>query len=105
MHACGILSVYVSTTTDNGEKGGVKRLKDNVPWRLLGLEMGKSWLTRACRLCPGMVLRDCVWLTDTHTLSPSVQLTCTSTAKQRPHKEQKQAGEASWLKEVRKGEE
>ncbi len=55
----------VSTTT--GNRGEVKRLKDNVPWRLLGLEPGKSWVTRACRLCPGMVLRDCVWLTDTRT--------------------------------------
>ena len=38
------------------------------------------------------------------TLSSSVRLTRTTAKKQRPHKETKQAGEASWLKEVRKGE-
>ena len=51
-------------------------------------------------LCPGMVLRDCVGL-PAHTLSPSVQLTRTTTEQQRQHR--KQAGrEASWLKQVGK---
>ena len=47
-----------------------------------------------------MVLRDVCGL-PTRTLSPSVQLTRTTTEQQRQHR--KQAGrEASWLKQVRK---
>jgi hypothetical protein len=87
--------LWFMVSTNNGDRGKVRGLKNNVPWRLLGLEPGKSWLTRACALRPGTVLRDCVCLTGTHTLpfSPTHPY---NRREQRPHKEQdrqvKQAG-------------
>ncbi len=51
-------------------------------------------------LCPGMVLRDCVWLTDTHTL-PFSPTHLYVHSEQRPHKEQ--TGRLSKLAEVKAG--
>ncbi len=94
----------------NAEKGEGKEAEGQVPWRLLGLEPGVV-LRLACTLTlrPGIVLRvrDCVCLPLDHARSPSAFSPTHpySHREQRPHKEQTQAGEASWLKEVRKGEE
>ncbi len=75
----------VSTTTGKGEGKGAE---EQIPWQLTtALSQGKSWLARACMLRPGMVLRDCVWLTDTHILSFSPTHLYVD-SKQRPHKEQ-----------------
>ena len=89
----------VSTTTGTG--GGVRGLKDrrSLALRAWSGRTGDSAHVLDC-LCPGMVLRDVCGL-PTRTLSPSVQLTRTTTEQQRQHREQ--AGrEASWLKQVRK---
>ncbi len=87
--------LWFMVSTNKGDRGEVRMLKNNVPWRSLGLEPGKSWLTRACALRPGTVLRNRVCLTETHTLpfSPTHQPQRTE-ATQRT----RQAGEASWLK-------
>ena len=80
-------------------QGGGKGAEEQCSLALLALAGGRA-PQRACCLCPGMVLRDVCGL-PTRTLSPSVQLTRTTTEQQRQHR--KQAGrEASWLKEVRK---
>jgi hypothetical protein len=80
-------------------QGGGKGAEEQGSLALLALAGGRA-PQRACCLCPGMVLRDVCGL-PTRTLSPSVQLTRTTTEQQRQHREQ--AGrEASWLKQVRK---
>ncbi len=80
----------------NGGQGKVRGLKNNVPWRLLGLA-GEE-LAYTCVLSAsgyGAVEESGG---RNRTLSSSVRLTRTTAKKQRPHKEIKQAGEASWLK-------
>jgi hypothetical protein len=77
----------VPTTTGTG---GDKGAEEQVPWQLTtALSQGKSWLVlvRACTLRPGMVLRDCVWLTDTHT-PPFSPTHLYGHSEQSPHKEQ-----------------
>jgi hypothetical protein len=74
----------VSTTTGTG--GGGKGAEEQVSLALLALAGGRA-PQRACCLCPGMVLRDVCGI-PTRTLSPSVQLTHTSTEQQRQHREQ-----------------
>ncbi len=58
------MGFMVSTTTG---KGGGKGAEEQTFPGLTILDRGERLRIRACCLCPGMVLRDCVWLTGTHT--------------------------------------
>ena len=82
----------------NGDRGKVKRLKDNLPFAYdRESEQGRRRL-ETCLLSAfgyGAVEESGG---RNRTLSSSVRLTRTAAKKQRLHKEIKQAGEESWLK-------
>jgi len=78
-------------------QGGGKGAEEQCSLALLALAGGRA-PQRACCLCPGMVLRDVCGL-PTRTLSPSVQLTRTTTetteATQRASRQRRKLAEAS----------
>ena len=78
-------------------QGGSKGAEEQGSLALLALAGGRA-PQRACCLCPGMVLRDVCGL-PTRTLSPSVQLTRTTTetteATQRASRQRRKLAEAS----------
>ena len=82
----------------NGDRGKVKRLKDNLPFAYdRESEQGRRRL-KTCLFSAfgyGAVEESGG---RNRTLSSSVRLTRTAAKKQRLRKETKQAGEASWLK-------
>ena len=85
---------FITATT--GDRGKVRGLKNNVPWRLLGLAGEELACTCVLSASGYGAVEESGGRN--RTLSSSVRLTRTTAKKQRPHKEIKQAGEASWLK-------
>ena len=90
--------MWFMVSTNNGDRGKVKKLKDNLPFAYdRESEQGRRRL-KTCLFSAfgyGAVEESGG---RNRTLSRSVRLTRTTAKKQRPHKEIKQAGEASWLK-------
>ena len=83
-------------STNNGERGKVRGLKNNVPWRLLGLAGEELAYTCVFSASGYGAVEESGGRN--RTLSSSVRLTRTAAKKQRLRKETKQAGEESWLK-------
>ena len=79
-------------------KGGDKGAEEQVPWQLTtALSQGKSWLTRACTLCPGMVPEG-LRVAYRHTHSPLQSNSPVRPQRTEATQRTKQAGEESWLK-------